>query len=435
MNPVSTTSARRTFLNPNAREFVPTSLRSSYPATATAVGDETEVSTASDNGKTFSEKTVSSDTCLSDEESRRYWNAQLPDDILTPDIEPLVPDPEDNKETGSSISNTFDSGLLSGVRELTDCVADNLLWDQSTRVSGKQAHVSSHVAEHDFSARCNVPMQLWEGEHGFSPSRTINNSDLRGQFSCSGNGGNGSLYPSAFGQAAAMEHNTMGAVSVLFNEFPNVPRHTVLDIYQAKGADINLTAQALYEIKLRDETSPWLNMSSPSQFIPNSRPLDMSASSMPELVSGFSHCLEDVDRQNPGLPRLMRKNPQWSHYQHGTQRVSLHTSGLSSKNFYPNFFDGEISEDRFEFPHMHRKHQMPPRNWLESVDALEGLSSELKEEASNHLHMEDFYNEQACQAFFAGNKVLAREASMKGQFHNRLMKAARSKAAEIDMQR
>ena len=45
-----------------------------------------------------------------------------------------------------------------------------------------------------------------------------------------------------------------------------------------------------------------------------------------------------------------------------------------------------------------------------------------------------YLNSQARQAYFVGDKILAREASAKGQLHNRLMKVAQSKAAELVFQ-
>ncbi|KAI5066180.1 hypothetical protein GOP47_0018804 [Adiantum capillus-veneris] len=422
MNPVSTASSRRTLLNPNAREFVPTSLRSSSSATITTVGDETEPSTASDNGKTFSDKTVSSDTCASDEESRRYWNAQLPDDILTPDTDFFVPAAEDGIELGTGAS----ASESSGIKESIDYVADNLSWER-TPSNGKQLSGPAQIDTYDYATNCNIPRQLWEEEHALSSFQLSPTS---------ANWGNGSLYSSAFGQVAFKENNMMDALSVLSNEFPNIPVPSLAEVYQANGGDLSLTVRVLNQLKLQDEAISWHNIPSPSRFSLNSRSLDFSAPSTPELASGLSHLLEDVDVQHPDFPRLVRKNnSQWPYERHGPAEISLGPSSFSSMNSYSSLFDGELNEDRFDLSHLHHKHRLSPRNWVETDDALVNLLSELRDEARNHGRIRNVYFEQARQAFFVGNRVLAKEASAKGQFHNRLMKAAQNKAAEIESQR
>ncbi|MCO5584594.1 hypothetical protein L7F22_038525 [Adiantum nelumboides] len=419
MNSHSTASSRRTLLNPNAREFVPTSLRSSSSATITTIGDETEPSTASDNGKTFSDKTVSSDTCASDEESRRYWNAQLPDDILTPDTDFLIAAPEDNVDPGTGASAS------SGRKESIDYVADNLSWERTTS-NGKQ--LSGQVSAYDYPTSRNISRQVWEEEHHALSSFQLSPT--------SGNWGNGSLYSSAFGQAAPKENNAMDALSVLSNEFPSIPVTTLADVYQANRGDLSLTVRVLNQIKLQDEAISWHNVPSPSRFSPNSRPIDFSAPSTPELASGLSHLLEDVDVQHPDFSRLVRKNnSQWPYERHDPAEFSLGPSSFPSMNSYSNLFDGELNEDRFDLSHLHHKHRLSPRNWGETDDALVNLLSELRDEARNHGRIRNVYFEQARQAFFVGNRVLAKEAGAKGQFHHRLMKAAQNKAAEIELQR
>lgn len=427
MNPVSTASSRRTLLNPNAREFVPTALRSSSSATITTVGDETEPSTASDNGKTLSDKTVSSDTCASDEESRRYWNAQLPDDILTPDTDFFIPAvEEDNIEPRLGASASESSGLKGSIDYLTD----NLSWER-TAFNGKQFEGSPQLAAYDYAASRNVPRQLWEEEHApssfpLSPS----SGNWNGQLSRSGNG---LLYSSAFSQASLKENHTMDALNVLSNEFPNIRMQTLADVYQANGGDLSLTVRVLNQIKGQDEA--WHSVPSPSRFSPSSRPLDFSAPSTPELGSGLSHFLEDVDVQHPEFSRLSRKsNSQWPYDRHGPAEFSLGPSSLSSMNSYSGFFDGELNEDRFDLSHLHHKHRLSARNWGEADDTLVDLLSELREDARNHGRIRNFYYEQARQAFYDGNRMVAKEASAKGQFHNRLMKAAQNKAAELELQ-
>eukprot|EP00250_Pteridium_aquilinum_P012974 c21056_g1_i2 orf=502-2094(-) len=431
MNPVSTAASRRTSLNPNAREFVPT-FRSSSSATITTTGDDTEPSTASDNGITFSDKTGSSDTCASDEESRRYWNAQLPDDILTPDTDFFIPAVEDNVEPGASVLRVSVSES-SGLKESVDLVADNLLWER-TALNGKQPQSAGHAAAYDFGDSRNVPVssrQLWEDDQIFQLS------SLSGNWNGTGNG---AMYLPALGQASINENNTMDALNLLADEFPNIPVQSLADVYQANGGDLSLTARVLTQLKLQDEGSPWHNLASPSRFSPNSRPMDFPLSSTPELTSGLSQFLEDVDmQQHAEFPRLTRKNSsQWPYDRNGQAEFSLGPSSFSSMSPYSSLFDGDspsANEERFELSHLHHKQRLSPRSWMETDDALVNLMSELREESRNHGRIRNVYYEQARQAFFVGNRVLAKEASAKGQFHNRLMKAAHNKAAEIDLQR
>lgn len=435
MNPVSTASSRRTSLNPNAREFVPTSFRSTSSAITTA-GDETEPSTASDNGKTFSDKTGSSDTCVSDEESRRYWNAQLPDD-LTLDTDFFIPaTEEDNDESGVSVLRASASES-SGLKEAIDLVGDTSTWERTVH-NGKQPQGAAHVTAYDFSnANRNVLVssrQLWEDDNPL-PSFS---SNWNGQLSA---GGNGSIYHSALSQSAPNENDTIDALSLLANEFPSIPVQSLADVYQANGGDLSSTVLVLTQLKLQDEGNQWHNLPSPSRFSPNSRPLDFSAPSPPDLASGLPHFLEDVDIQHHGdFHRLSRKSSsQWPYDRNGpAPEFSLGPSSIPPMNSYSSLFDGDspsTNDEMFELPHMHHKHRLSPRSWMETDDALLNLMSDLRDEARNHGRIRNVYFEQAQQAFFVGNRGLAKEASAKGQFHNRLMKAAHNKAAEIDLQR
>lgn len=437
MNPVSTASSRRTALNPNAREFVPTSLRTFFSTTITTVGDETEPSTTSDNGNTFSDKTGSSDTCASDEESRRYWSAQLPDD-LTLDSDFFIPASEEDFDGPDGSALRASVSQSSGLKVTVDMVEDTLPWEKPVH-TGKQPQCAALAVAYDFpNANRNTPItprQVWDDNCTSSSSFSGNWS---GQLSTSGNA---LMYPSALSQNVLKENNAIDALSLLANEFPNIPVQSLADVYQANGGDLSVTIRVLAQLKLQDEGSQWHSLPSPSQISSNSRSIDFLAPSAPDLSSGLPHFPDDPEmQQHSDFHRLSRKiSSQWPYDRNGgvAEFPFGHSSG-SPLNSYSNVYDGDspsVCDERYELSHMHPKHRLSPRSWMEADDALVNLMLELREEARNHGRLRNVYFEQARQAFFVGNRGLAKEASVKGQFHNRLMKAAQNKATEMDLQR
>ncbi|KAH7405490.1 hypothetical protein KP509_15G072500 [Ceratopteris richardii] len=398
MNPVSTLSSKRTLLNPNAREFVPTSLKPSSSAALPTIGDETEPSTASDNGITISEKTVSSDTCLSDEESRKYWNAQLPDDILTPDTDFFIADAEDGIEPGSSISGASGSES-SGIRDQSDYPTDDLAWERSG-MYGKFLHDPVQVVSYDSAASHDIPRQLWEGEHTSSPYRF---SPIIGSRSKQDS------LPSTFDQVSMKDTNIVDPWHVLLSEFPNIPVRTLVDVYQANGGDLSLTMRELSRMKMQDEANLWHNVPLSTQFSPDLRPFSFSDPSTPEFVSRVSHVPEGVGMQHAGFTRVMRKNnSQWFYDHRGPSEFSLAPSVLPAENFSSKLLDGEPYGNRIESLHLHHKHRISSRNLADTDDALVSLRSELvREEARNHGRVRNAFMEQVCSIEFGSKHALS----------------------------
>eukprot|EP00249_Psilotum_nudum_P012997 c24093_g1_i1 orf=1-291(-) len=97
MNSSSQIAAKlvQTTLNPNAAEFIPLAVRSSFSsavvhvASSSVVACSKEENKSSPSGKGCSKsvlnRTDSTNSNASDDECRQYWRSQLPDDI-TPDF-------------------------------------------------------------------------------------------------------------------------------------------------------------------------------------------------------------------------------------------------------------------------------------------------------------------------------------------------------------
>ncbi|ONL94220.1 CTC-interacting domain 7 [Zea mays] len=105
--------SKSTALNPNAEEFVPSSLRSFSDSSKKS--DATMIVSGSSK-ESSTDKPESILRSNSDEEAHQYWQQQLPDDI-TPDFKVLgqdeSPGPDSLSLTGLSINDGIDTSIFS----------------------------------------------------------------------------------------------------------------------------------------------------------------------------------------------------------------------------------------------------------------------------------------------------------------------------------
>ncbi|XP_062216590.1 polyadenylate-binding protein-interacting protein 7-like isoform X2 [Phragmites australis] len=126
---------KSTALNPNAEEFVPSSLRSVNDASMRS--DATMVVVSGPSKETSRDQPESIIRSNSDEEAHQYWQQQLPDDI-TPDFKVLgqdeTPDPDSLSLTGLSINDGIGASIFSPNQTLSMQHRASLIRDKlSTR--------------------------------------------------------------------------------------------------------------------------------------------------------------------------------------------------------------------------------------------------------------------------------------------------------------
>ena len=218
-----------TSLNPNAREFVPTTLK---PITSNAgSGDETENLGTSDNGKAPSEKVESSDSCASDEESRRYWNAQLPDDILSLDTDFYAQGGETSESISSQLNAAaYDMSDFMGISN--DPNPDGQPWERTMLSGRRHLHNPLHIPEygnpHSDRSTASSARQIWDNEQALSSHQV----PIGWNEQLFNHGNSDSTQMASLRES---RHGSKNALGLLTNEFPNVPSQNLLDIYKANG--------------------------------------------------------------------------------------------------------------------------------------------------------------------------------------------------------
>lgn len=431
-NTQTVTTLRRTGLNPNAKEFVPTSLRCSSSLTTVAAPEEPKLS---ESGNTSLDRADCSNSFASDEEYRQYWHSQLPDDILTTDFDFLGQAFEEKSESpNASREFSFDSFNRSSDRSKSiDSVTRDFQREgqqqsiaQATAYgfSDNDASAVSQNADYinEASARVLPHGLLWEHRRAQSLGQLPISGNWNGQLLSGGSDLNYLSELVGKGLALEEEHGDVDPVNLLASEFPGVPHQSLADIYEVNGGDLNRTVEMLSLLKLQEDGGTWRHVSSQPSSSPSLK-LDFPSLSTPELV----------DFSTP-----VRKNAEhWQNERNGASEFPLGSSRFSSNLNFSSFGgdSGISNEERFEhFPYSRRSHRSPSQSWLETGDAVASIYSELRKEARDHARLRNAYFEQARQAYLIGNKGLAKEASAKGQLHNRLMKAAQSKAGETIFQ-
>eukprot|EP00249_Psilotum_nudum_P014779 c24999_g1_i1 orf=170-1864(+) len=453
----STTSVVRTTLNPNAAEFIPLSFGLGLSSAAASVtfssslGNaklESKSSSYENHGKAVLKRNDSTNSSVSDDECRQYWRSQLPDDI-TPDFEFIGHDSGESFEFGKSGSgpSAVDYGDGSGVATQPSILRENVARD------GHTENLFCDIREQGSS--------LLSGDSRFGQGPWEHQKLLAGNQERPASESDGS--EAAYFNELVWKHSSddlgeIDPVDLLANEFPGFASQSLADIYHANGGDLGLTIEMLTQLELQEEgvTSQHLQQLSPSS---NLNIMDFPVLSRPDLVSGFSQLHGDVDGELPtsvqrvvdadnffssrsgvsgnsicatDFAAVVRKNTagnQWPYERNGVD-FSLGFSRNSSQTFGVGSFSGTsrvASGERFgQSSVSHHAQQI----WLETGDAVANIYSELRGEARDHARIRNAFFEQARQAYLVGNKALAKELSLKGQWYNSLMKAAHNKAGE-----
>lgn len=244
-------SSKVTTLNPNAAEFVPSALRSTYGNTKGA--DSSRVESTGTSGKAILGRTESSNSNNSDDEERQYWCDQLPDDI-TPDFKAMKEDevpspgqlslagfsirdgPETSKFSASIASETF--GTQHG-RSLLG--TNNLIFSGNIGYSG-----STYNEDQSSTPRIVSPTNSWDKQF-------INGDQqlTRGMEGQHYNGDSGaSFVNNMLGDQAVIENSAIDPVEFLSSKFSGFSAESLADIYFTSGCDLHATIRMIGQLEV-----------------------------------------------------------------------------------------------------------------------------------------------------------------------------------------
>ncbi|CDP13485.1 unnamed protein product [Coffea canephora] len=455
-------STKITTLNPNAAEFVPSSLRSVTGSTSTAEASSKFAASATATlGKSVLDRSESSVSNNSDEEAHQYWRHQLPDDI-TPDFKVMgEDDPQGfNSLSLSSLSLTevneasrFPASIGSGFmlkdqNELSPhCVNGNSF---NEKMRFPVSSYGENLSSGSFNSMSTKP---WD-KHIFNNDRLL--SSVREGAPYNANSRH-SLLSDLMNEQQYVDN--ADPLDFLASQFPGFAAESVAEVYFANGGDLNLTIEMLTQLELQVDGGLNQSINSKALSTPNLSAMDFPALSTIEGQNGMTKFAGDDLQQNISPYRSSEKDnvllfksgssfpsrgaidfaaavrkmtPQdsgiWKYDRNGSADVNAGSS-RGSHVLASSYNTGQVRgiyNDRLQSRGSARAAPI----WLETGEAVANMYSEMREEARDHARVRNAYFEQARQAYLVGNKALAKELSLKGQLHNMQMKAAHGKAQD-----
>jgi hypothetical protein len=225
-----------TSLNPNAAEFVPSFVKSSFGSSA--VPDVTKSDFRGSPGKTILDRSESSKSNNSDDEAHQFWRKQLPDDII-PDFsfEKIEQGPEELSLAGLSLNAAPFYGTTSS----------RLSREQhglpSPATKGLELEHTNLLHEHNPQAAVSAfGSSNWDQSYmGFAGGNQDTPFDSE---SAAG-------FPNNFSsEYAAASDGTVDPLEYLASQFPGFSVESLAELYYANGCDFNHTIEILAQLEV-----------------------------------------------------------------------------------------------------------------------------------------------------------------------------------------
>ncbi|KAL3838600.1 hypothetical protein ACJIZ3_023191 [Penstemon smallii] len=404
----STGSAAKATLNPNAAEFVPSTLWS--PGSGTSGGDASSKFSTSTHGRAVLDRSESSISNKSDEEAQQYWEDKLPSD-LTPDFKVMAID--DTQGINSLVDGTSFSPV-SSYREYQPSMAKP--WDRQIPSNDQ---VLARVPSYNGNSRQQI-------------------------------------YADVSNEQLLMDSSDGSSLKFLASKFPGFAAEILAEVLFVNGGDLNLAMEMLTQLELK-KVDGGLNqaLNSKASSALNFSALDFPALSGTGSPDGLAKFPGDDLHRNMNLYQSSKKERPlsfrsssfvpsrgatdfasavpvrtmpsqessiWKYEQNGSLNPSIGSS-RSSQVLASSYNSGQgrgIYGDRLQ--NRVSAHGSPV--WLGTGEAVGNMYSEMREEARDYARVRNAYFEQARQAYLIGNKVLAEELSIKGKLYNMQMKLA-----------
>ncbi|ERN11311.1 hypothetical protein AMTR_s00024p00246600 [Amborella trichopoda] len=266
------------------------------------------------------------------------------------------------------------------------------------------------------------------------------------------------------GEQPLLDDGDINPVEFLATQFPGFAVESLADVYYANGGDLSLTIEMLAQLELQVDGGLNQNLTPKTMSAPNLSSLDFPALPVPEAQNGLSRYTGDdlhqasnayqsddregflygrpnfssASRSGIDFAAAVRKlatpdSGQWKYERNGSVGRSVGSSRSSQLSVSSLGGNGRsVTGDRSQNYSPARSAPLAP--WLETGDTVAKMYSDLREEARDHARLRNAYFEQARDAYLIGNKALAKELSLKGQWHNMKMKAAHGKAKDAIFQ-
>ncbi|KAL1557272.1 polyadenylate-binding protein-interacting protein 7-like [Salvia divinorum] len=442
-------------LNPNATEFVPFALRSPIAGSNGAEASSKFVtSVASGPGKGILDRSESSASNNSDDEAQQYWRNQLPDDI-TPDFKVMgiddnqganslpfsslsLTDANESSRYSSSIGRGF---TLKEHQGLSPCPVNGNIHAEQLRYP--VSSYGEYLSPTSYHSSLSKP---WD-------QQIVGNDQLVAREGTDGGNPRHGLLADMSSEQLMLDNSDVSPLEFLASQFTGFAAESLAEVFFANGGDLNLTIEMLTQLELQVDGGLNQTLTSKTVSAPNLDSMDFPALSVrdgqnelciPQNGSAYRSPEKQgslLFRSNSFVPSRGATNfasavrkmvPQdssmWKYEKNGSSDASIGSS-RSSHVLASSYNGGQgrgIYGDRFQSRGSSRSSPV----WLETGDAVANMYSEMREEARDHARVRNVYFEQARQAYLVGNKVLAKELSIKGQLHNMQMKAAHGKAQE-----
>ncbi|XP_072990243.1 polyadenylate-binding protein-interacting protein 7-like isoform X2 [Typha latifolia] len=433
-----------TTLNPNAAEFVPSALRSSFGNGRSPYLTRPDIHCLS--GEAVSSQSKCSISNRSDDEIREFWDCQLPDDI-TPDFKVMEKDDQSPGQltlAGLSLHDVETSEFsAAAVSHFPSASQEISLQDPDGLISSEEMW---------YSGPCYGENQ---SSSAFLTSATNNwGHDLRDNDLCYINGKEENQYSGEYDalflanfskELAVSEDAAVEPVQYLMSQFPGFSAESLVDVYYANDCDLKLTIEILTQLETQVDGRFYQNPDLKASTAPSFSMLDFPELLTVEAQNGLSkYNPEDVQGASneyssstpfSGAINLAsavcklasRDSGSFKIEKKGAENCSVGSStssqvltkqyDVNSKSVAGNKLQG-VSSARDALV------------WLETGGAVANMYSASREEVRDFARLRNAFFEQAGQAYLIGNKALAKQFSVKGQFYNMQMKAAHGKARE-----
>lgn len=455
------TATMRTALNPNAAEFVPSTLRAL--SSSSNIPDMIKPNPAGDCRKAILHGSDVTTSCTSDNESQ-YQQFQLPDDI-TPDFGLL--------EANAFLSTEGFSSEGSSSFEYANTTKPFL---RETITENKEGNHFSFHRRQGISP-CEMSLGYANGHSKFALAQSGEERFSGGVESLSSSG---AWERHTFAQDQQMvqirngQHSSIGCdigffgellkqpfsdeketdpMNLLALEFPGFAAESLADIFHANGNDLNMTREMLTQLQLQDNSGPPAYATSQFSSAPNISMMDFSDNAITKMISGYRG---NEGQRAMNVPRTRVEKDSFSSRpkvsadsrtvidfrkgsQHSGQCLYERTGsidlnlGTDTSQFSTSFFAEDARVTNGDMIHAYdtawHTHQLVPHMWLDAEESGADTFSELGE-AQDHAQIWNAYFEKASQVYLVGKKAIAREFSAKGQCDNGQMKAVHDRTGK-----
>ncbi|XP_072977542.1 polyadenylate-binding protein-interacting protein 7-like [Typha angustifolia] len=426
-------SNKATTLNPNAAEFVPSSFKSTHGSPKSS--GTTRFDVPGTSKKTILDQSESIISSSSDDEAHQYWHHQLPDDI-TPDFKDMGEDQLLGLGNLSLASLSMQDGhgtsrfiASAGSQTLSEKVG----YSNSTYVEDQSSDIMASAATSWGKPFVNRKQY---GTNGRDMHHNEENS-VAGLMSGLTSG------------SLLIEDAAINSMKFLSAKFPGFASQSLADVFYGNGCDLNLTVELLTQLENQVDGGVGQNMNSKSFAPPSPSMLDFSSLTIADSQNDYlKFYMEDTQQaanmyKSPSsivsgdtysaLPEreLASLDARHWRYRRDGSSVSSGGSSRSSQHLTSSFSHNRdmVSDSKLPNSVGICGANLAP-TWLETGEAVANMYLESRKEAHDLAHLGNPFLEQAREAYQIGNKALAKELNMKGQFYNMQITAAHEKAKE-----